>query len=847
MAKIQRIVRADNISRFQQAAPSGGAAFRVLADSLNDVYEQIEPGIIEAVEAEASEAFRAKARRDVGNGGRLSYVSSKGTDLDFTPYAVGGAAARSDSFTGLDTEFASRVHAMTQAAHAAGIPLQITSAYRSPELQEELYNAAVQKYGSPEAARKWVAPPGKSKHNDGTAVDFAVDGGLIRDGNSAEAKWIAENAAQFGLHVPMSWEPWQVEKAGSRGGTEHVSTKSAPAVTVRGAGGNLEPRLFSPYSGPILRAHNAAAGVAYQAEVIEKASIDLMNISAQFPLDPQGYAQAAQQYVDQIVEDAPDLFRMDLRNTLEREMARRELGLADEKNKDTRRRAANSSAALVERWSLNYAEALAAGNKDEADAARAELDGLLRAREVLPGLSWTPEQSANVLLGAERKAEEIASSSLKKVKSETKDNLNLIIDAAKANRHSDFEDILNDPAIEVLHPELFREARAFVALRDSRPDFNKLPPAVQKAEVAQLKSQSVSEEWQIDVADAAEAIATENAKAWKDDPIQRAVEVLNIEGLPDAIDLNDLSSISKALDQRVLDAQGLVEEGYIDEVALFSKDEAAALGEFLAPGVPPEIRAGFLGVLSASLGVHTMKALSQIGGDEVALHVGKRMASGLPERVGVEMLRGSQMIAEGVSSAPTKAKMDAALSGILPALGGVPGDVKAMAEIKKSAGALFAARSAGAGEDADLDELLETAVQETLGQSTSPLGVVVGGVQEVGGHQTLLPPDLNGEEVSDILQYLSPQTSSDYALFDRLGDGFDIDEFWAKSGANSAPLFNGKPIPHVYIRRENIRMVPVRGSAYRMELVLAGTSFPLEDSAGNVFMFDIHKMMEAKR
>lgn len=140
----------------------------------------------------------------------------------WSKYAVGGAAARSDSFTGLDPEYASRVATMLSAADSelGEGALKITSAYRSPEKQAELYAAAIKKYGSEAAARKWVAPPGKSRHNSGTAVDFAgADGGLLRNANSREAQWIKQNAARFGLSVPMDWEPWQVEMAGSRGGS----------------------------------------------------------------------------------------------------------------------------------------------------------------------------------------------------------------------------------------------------------------------------------------------------------------------------------------------------------------------------------------------------------------------------------------------------------------------------------------------------------------------------------------------------------------------------------------------------------------------------------------------------
>lgn len=139
--------------------------------------------------------------------------------FDWSKYSTGRAATRADSFTGLNPEFASRVANMLVAAEADGINLRITSAYRSNELQAALFARAVERYGSEAAARKWVAPPGRSQHNTGMAVDFAsASGGLLRDAGSAEAKWLQANAERFGLHLPMSWEPWQVEMSGSRGG-----------------------------------------------------------------------------------------------------------------------------------------------------------------------------------------------------------------------------------------------------------------------------------------------------------------------------------------------------------------------------------------------------------------------------------------------------------------------------------------------------------------------------------------------------------------------------------------------------------------------------------------------------
>ena len=185
-------------------------------------------------------------------------------NLDFSPYAVGGAAARADSFTRLDPNFATGVYGLTQAAHAAGIPLQITSAYRSPPTQARIVADGMAKYGLGDRADAWradvarlgpvaagqqwrpemreagltrfIAMPGGSQHQRGTAVDFALNGSLIRDADSPAAQFIRNNAQQYGLSVPMSWEPWQAEPIGNAGritGAPQatMTTRNAPTNT----------------------------------------------------------------------------------------------------------------------------------------------------------------------------------------------------------------------------------------------------------------------------------------------------------------------------------------------------------------------------------------------------------------------------------------------------------------------------------------------------------------------------------------------------------------------------------------------------------------------------------------
>lgn len=136
--------------------------------------------------------------------------------FDWSNYATGGAT-RPDSFSGMDPNMQRNLAAFLMAADSElGPGLQVYSGYRSPELQASLYENALDKYGSEEAARKWVAPPGRSQHNFGRAADLRFNGTRL-DQDPRAAAWVRANAPRYGLAVPMSWEPWQVELAGARG------------------------------------------------------------------------------------------------------------------------------------------------------------------------------------------------------------------------------------------------------------------------------------------------------------------------------------------------------------------------------------------------------------------------------------------------------------------------------------------------------------------------------------------------------------------------------------------------------------------------------------------------------
>jgi hypothetical protein len=102
----------------------------------------------------------------------------------------------------VDKQLGTQVLAERKAGRWRGV---INSGYRPPWYQKRLWDAAVKKYGSEQAASKWVARPGTSRHGRKGGQGAAdVSLGEQLDGSSNR------------LFRPMSWEPWHVQLTGTR-------------------------------------------------------------------------------------------------------------------------------------------------------------------------------------------------------------------------------------------------------------------------------------------------------------------------------------------------------------------------------------------------------------------------------------------------------------------------------------------------------------------------------------------------------------------------------------------------------------------------------------------------------
>jgi D-alanyl-D-alanine carboxypeptidase len=123
-------------------------------------------------------------------------------------------------------EAAAAVTKLVDEAGKQGLVLHTLSGYRSYATQVTVYNNEVSSYGQATADTE-SARPGYSEHQSGWSVDMGGGGCGIEDcfGNTAEGKWLAANAYQYGfiIRYPADkvavtgyrYEPWHIRYIGA--------------------------------------------------------------------------------------------------------------------------------------------------------------------------------------------------------------------------------------------------------------------------------------------------------------------------------------------------------------------------------------------------------------------------------------------------------------------------------------------------------------------------------------------------------------------------------------------------------------------------------------------------------
>jgi len=137
------------------------------------------------------------------------------------PLADAGPYRETGRVVQLREEAAAAFRSMQSAAREDGVDLVPISGFRTVAYQEGLFTRAIGRYGSPEEAAVWVAPPGYSEHHTGLAVDIGDLGHPETDVESEfettpAFQWLEVNAPGFGFELSfpegnpqgVSYEPW---------------------------------------------------------------------------------------------------------------------------------------------------------------------------------------------------------------------------------------------------------------------------------------------------------------------------------------------------------------------------------------------------------------------------------------------------------------------------------------------------------------------------------------------------------------------------------------------------------------------------------------------------------------
>jgi zinc D-Ala-D-Ala carboxypeptidase len=91
---------------------------------------------------------------------------------------------------------------LRQAASADGIEIDVVSGFRSPGYQAGLWQRKLAKGQTAAAIARVSAPPGRSEHHSGRAVDLASGPGPVLEasfGATAACRWLRRHAAVYGF------------------------------------------------------------------------------------------------------------------------------------------------------------------------------------------------------------------------------------------------------------------------------------------------------------------------------------------------------------------------------------------------------------------------------------------------------------------------------------------------------------------------------------------------------------------------------------------------------------------------------------------------------------------------
>jgi hypothetical protein len=918
MAELRKITERPALSNFSRAPAQGGTAFLGLAGIMQEAYRALEPAAMQEAERQGMEQGLAEAQRDIGEPRPIYPLYGQN----------GQPQARMSSSEWDGQDLASGIVATANALQMSPEVLSTIISYETggtfdptqpgPTTQWGQHRGLIQ-FGEPQAREygvDWNDPIGSQLGPNGAIANYFRSNGwqpgmseldaysIVNAGgpglynrsdanNGGAPGTVADKVNnQFGPHrenarrllSAIGADGADLEARVSSGGLAPVlgepdvaapggSVPAAPPAeptSIRTADGRIENRRYSPLSGPILQAHNAAADLAYASEVTNRYVTDMVSIANEMAGNPEGVRQRGEAMIDQMVENAHESLRTPLRMQLEQELGQVYRGAMDQMHREVRQRASNSNLALVNRYSDDYSDALLSGDQDQINASRQRLEETLIARTSLPGLAYTPEQAQNVILAAEDAAEQMREARRDQQVAEWGDMLEDITGTAAMGYVHDNEAVLANPAIRAARPEEWQRAVDTVLIRELTPEFLRAPPAEQQAFIDDLRNDPVPSEDAARQVEALDRIRQSNVEALQDDPITWARERRSRNKPPELPDFMGVIEGSVTQDQFVAGFQRRMDyatqmtiDGFTPQPVFFDQAEREALSSLVGEDTEWAVRGAAAVALIRAAGPNAGLVMEQLDADPALVHGASISALGGSPQLAADIVRGMELIDSGTIQMPSNAttiehlvENDWGTTGINgdDIHNAVPNIPNLRGQLQSAARALYAldARGVLTG-DMDEGDTLRRAYQEALGQHTDNFGVVRGGVQEVNGQPALLPPSVSASDLSVALRVAVGVP----AVNRTQGGGFTREatepqpDMWGGSIPYLATQEGREPLSHSDL--EDTRLVPItRGEQvvegrYRMEYTIGNNTYDVTGEDGSVFVFDVNTLLEGLR
>lgn len=467
------------------------------------------------------------------------------------------------------------------------------------------------------------------------------------------------------------------------------------------------------------------------------------------------------------------------------------------------------------------------------------------------------------------------------------------IAARREGRVIEGEDaLLEDPAAQ--EHARFQELVLRRALDEEVPDFRRLPLSEMRAARQAEGNRPVRGAPELLIAQAMDQAIEEAERAWAADP-QGHYAALGLGNLPELPDIATASAeaFALALRTRAARAASIRDQGFTDDLVLFTPEERAELGEQLGASGNPAQRARAALAMATALGrapqgIDAIAAAEEIGADPVFAYVGGLMAHGGTEVLARQIFEGQRIIANRDAPLPPLAQQrgeafravrDVLSFGTDPLRGDA--DERALYDqITGAAVALYATRAAG---DADFKDgrLRETDFLQALHEVMGGTGAynsrnATGGIREVGGTLTILPLGVRAREVESGLRAVGidiARTPAELAArtadaarapgdfggieglerIDRMLRLGNYDRPLAEetlrdlSVNGTVPQFGGQPMDGATWQRGRLRALG--DGTYTLEFLHHGTGEVriAHDETGAPWLIDMRKLIEAGR